>query len=54
MPNSVASARVLEKPGMKLEGRLCDKEHFRGRCADMMLCATLEHEWHVQGSKAKR
>lgn len=34
---NTASARVLEKAGMKLEGRLRDKEHFKGRYWDVLM-----------------
>jgi RimJ/RimL family protein N-acetyltransferase len=42
---NVASARVLEKIGVKLEGRLRDKEYFKGRWWDTLLYGMLEHEW---------
>ena len=35
--DNTASARVLEKLGMKLEGRLRDKEHYKGRYWDVLM-----------------
>lgn len=45
---NTASARVLEKLGMKREGRLREKEHFKGRYWDTLLYAILESEWRAQ------
>jgi [ribosomal protein S5]-alanine N-acetyltransferase len=42
---NVGSARVLEKVGMKLEGRLRDAEYFKGRYWDTLLYAVLKDEW---------
>ncbi len=42
---NAASARVLEKIGMRREGRLRDKEYFKGRWWDTLLYAILRHEW---------
>jgi RimJ/RimL family protein N-acetyltransferase len=44
--DNVASTRVLEKIGLKLEGRLRDKEYFKGRWWDTLLYALLKDEWH--------
>jgi len=44
--DNVASARVLEKLGLKLEGRLRDKEYFKGRWWDTLVYGMLENEWH--------
>lgn len=44
--DNVASARVLEKIGLKLEGRLRDKEYFKGRWWDTLMYGILENEWH--------
>jgi [ribosomal protein S5]-alanine N-acetyltransferase len=44
---NVASARVLEKLGMLMEGRLREKEYFKGRWWDTLLYAILEHQWRV-------
>ena len=43
--DNVASTRVLEKLGMRLEGRFRDKEYFKGRWWDTALYAILDHEW---------
>jgi ribosomal-protein-alanine N-acetyltransferase len=42
---NVASARVLEKLGMRLEGRLRDDEWFKDRWWDTLIYGILEHEW---------
>ncbi len=44
--DNVASAHVLEKLGLKLEGRLREKEYFKGRWWDTLVYGLLEHEWH--------
>jgi RimJ/RimL family protein N-acetyltransferase len=43
--DNIASAHVLEKIGMKLEGRLREKEYFKGRWWDHLLYGILEREW---------
>jgi len=45
--DNLASARVLEKVGMRLEGRLRHKERYKGRWWDTLLYAILEDEWRV-------
>jgi RimJ/RimL family protein N-acetyltransferase len=45
--DNVASARVLERLGMKLEGRLRQNERFKGRWWDTLLYAILEDEWRA-------
>ena len=45
---NVASARVLEKIGMRQEGHLRENEWMKGRWWDTLLYAILEHEWQVQ------
>lgn len=42
---NVGSARVLEKLGMRLEGRLRDQKRFKGRWWDALVFALLEEEW---------
>lgn len=42
---NVGSARVLEKVGMRREGRLRDKASFKGRWWDTLLYALLEEEY---------
>jgi RimJ/RimL family protein N-acetyltransferase len=39
-----ASQRVLEKLGMRLEGRLRQDEYFKVRWWDTLIYAILEHE----------
>jgi RimJ/RimL family protein N-acetyltransferase len=39
---NVASARVLEKVGMTLEGRLRDKERYKGRYWDVLMYAMVK------------
>jgi RimJ/RimL family protein N-acetyltransferase len=43
--DNVGSAKVLEKVGMQREGRLREKEYYKGRWWDTLLFAILEHEW---------
>lgn len=43
--DNAASARVLEKVGMKQEGRLRENEYFKGRWWDTLLYALLKDEW---------
>lgn len=45
LAENVASARVLEKLGMRLEGRLRDSERFKGRYWDTLHYAVLDHDW---------
>jgi RimJ/RimL family protein N-acetyltransferase len=42
--DNVASARVLEKNGLRLEGRLRDKEAFKGRYWDVLMYARLAND----------
>lgn len=44
------SAHVLEKLGMQREGRLRDKEWFKGRYWDTLIYAVLEPEWRTRDS----
>ena len=43
-----ASARVLERLGMQLEGRLREKEWFKNRWWDTLIYGILETEWKEQ------
>jgi len=43
--DNIGSARVLEKLGMRLEGRLRENEFFKGRWWDTLMFAILEQEW---------
>ena len=44
--DNTASAHVLEKVGMWLEGRLRENEYFKDRWWDTLLFAILEDEWN--------
>ena len=44
---SLASARVLERLGMRPEGCLRENEYFKGRWWDTRLYAILESEWRA-------
>ena len=48
MADNVGSARVLEKIGMRLEGRLRENEYFKDRWWDTLLFAILDSEWRAQ------
>ena len=43
--DNVGSARVLEKVGLSLEGRLRENERYKGRWWDTLLYAVLLPEW---------
>ena len=43
--DNVASAHVLEKLGMRREGRLRDHERYKGRYWDTLLYGILQPEW---------
>ena len=47
LADNAGSARVLQKLGMRLEGRLRDKEYYRGRWWDTLMFAMLEDEWRA-------
>ena len=49
--DNVASAKVLEKVGLKQEGRLRENEHFKGRWWDTFLYGLLEEEWRELEAK---
>ena len=44
-PKNLASARVLEKVGMKLEGHLREHKLAKGKWKDSLLYAILDYEW---------
>lgn len=48
-----ASARVLEKLGMQLEGCLRDHQWFKGRWWDTLLYSILEQEWREQRQRQR-
>ena len=43
--DNAGSARVLQKLGMQLEGRLREKEYFKGRWWDSLVFGLLRREW---------
>lgn len=45
--DNIGSARVLTKLGMQLEGRLREKEYYKGRWWDQLLFAILRPEWQA-------
>lgn len=45
--DNTGSAHVLEKLGMKLEGRLRENEYYKGRWWDTLMYAVLAHEWQM-------
>jgi ribosomal-protein-alanine N-acetyltransferase len=45
--DNAASARVLERVGMRLEARLRDHQHFKGRFWDVSLYGILRGEWEA-------
>lgn len=49
--DNVGSARVLTKLGMQLEGRLREKEYFKGRRWDRLLFAVLQPEWGASNAE---
>lgn len=50
--DNIRSRRVLEKLGMRLEGRLRENEYFKGRWWDTLIYAILEDEWRTRQGKA--
>ncbi len=42
---NTASAHVLEKLGLRLEGRVREKEYYKGRWWDILLYGILKQEW---------
>lgn len=47
VPENIGSIHVLEKLGMRLEGRLREVEYYKGRWWDKLIFAILEHEWRA-------
>ncbi len=46
--DNIRSARVFEKLGMQLEGRLRENEHFKDRWWDTLVYGMLKSEWKPQ------
>jgi RimJ/RimL family protein N-acetyltransferase len=49
--DNAASARALERVGLRLEGRLRENEYFKGRWWDTLLYGLLESEWRALAQK---
>ena len=49
--DNAASARVLEKVGLRPEGRLRENEYFKGRWWGTLLYGLLESEWRDSAAK---
>jgi RimJ/RimL family protein N-acetyltransferase len=47
--DNIASARVLEKLGMRREGRQREAKWYKGRWWDTLLFGILEQEWRANG-----
>lgn len=45
--DNLGSAHVLEKLGMQLEGRLREKEFYKGKWWDTLMYGILENEWRA-------
>ena len=45
--DNTASARVLERVGLRPEGRLRENEYFKGRWWDTLLFGLLESDWRA-------
>ena len=50
---NTASAHVLEKIGMQLEGRLREREWIKGRWCDALTFAILDREWTGQANDTR-
>ena len=48
--DNAASARVLERVGLRPEGRLRENEYFKGRWWDTLLYGLLESEWRASAT----
>lgn len=51
--DNIGTIRVLEKCGMRLEGRLRQKYDYKGRWWDVLLFAILKHEWRAEQEAKK-
>ncbi len=45
MPRNLASARVCERLGMRLEAHLREESWFKGEWGDLLVYAVLASEW---------
>jgi ribosomal-protein-alanine N-acetyltransferase len=45
---NTASAKVLERLGLQLEGRLRENDYFKGRWWDILVYGLLKNEWRTQ------
>jgi RimJ/RimL family protein N-acetyltransferase len=52
-PRNQASIALLERLGMRYEGRLRETVWLRGEWADDLIYAILAHEWRPAGSEAR-
>jgi RimJ/RimL family protein N-acetyltransferase len=52
-PRNVASARVLEKLGMRREAHLVENEWLRGEWQSELVYALLEAEWRAAQSQPR-
>ena len=50
---NLASAHVLEKLGLRLEGRLQESEYFKGRYWDTLMFSILAEEWQARETLMK-
>ena len=48
--DNAASSRVLEKLGLRLEGRLRQNEYFKGRWWDTLVYGLLAEDWRASGN----
>ena len=51
VPENAASRRVMEKLGMRREGRLRQTQRYKGRWWDTLVYGILEDEWRVGRSR---
>lgn len=50
--DNVRSAHLLEKLGLRQEGRLRENEYYKDRWWDTLLYGLIEDEWRARGSEA--
>jgi RimJ/RimL family protein N-acetyltransferase len=49
--DNLASVAVLERTGLRVEGRLREEGHFRGRWWDTLIWGLLESEWRASSGR---